>query len=321
MITSTDREARPTGAAPGLTPFLRERIGTAPDRLPADVMRSATDWVPPADIRVLHLTVPWPDGGVPVRVYRADPDTEPARTAPRPALLWLHGGGFQGGSLDWGEAHVVGAELAARTGTVVVGVDYRTGSYARCADDAARAWAWTAEHARTLGADGPVLVGGASAGANLALTLAAGHRTDAVPRPDGFIGAYGVYHEHVDPLDPATAAVMDTLPEPLRFRPSPRSVDAPIPGSAEQPWAAVPGDGDLGAVPPTTLICCEYDDLRPSTERLAGQLADSGVPVSLRQIPGVLHGHLNWLPGPGLPQVEQTLGHLADALSHPPTSF
>jgi hypothetical protein len=40
-------------------------------------------------------------------------------------VLWLHGDGFAGGDLDMPEAHILSAELAARTQALVVSVDYR----------------------------------------------------------------------------------------------------------------------------------------------------------------------------------------------------
>lgn len=170
-------------------------------------------------------------------------------------------------------------------------------------------------------------MGGASAGANLALSLAAGHldpvRTghgDAGSgvRPAAFLGAYGLYHAQVEPVDPATGALMDELPEGLRFRPAGAAArTAALREGTDHPWAAVPGDGDLRRVPPATLVDCELDDLRPSSERLARQLRELGTPVRVQHAAGVLHGHLNWLPGPALPQVEQTIDHLARSLRRP----
>lgn len=300
-----------------LAPFLRDRIGDA-SVLPEDFMRSQPGWRQPAGVQVLHLVTPGPLG-VPVRVYR--PDSAMQRTGQgRPGLLWFHGGGFVGGSQDWGEAHALGSEIAARAGVLVASVGYRTDGYAAAAQDAATAWAWFASRAADLGAAGPLAVGGASAGANLALSLAAGHldppRHGAAPaRPAVFLGAYGLYHGQVDPLDPVTAAVMAGLPESLRFRPD--DVAARTVASqrgADHAWAAVPGEGDLDAVPRAVLVDCELDDLRPSTERLARRFAELGTPVEVHHAPGVLHGHLNWLPGAELPQVEQTIDHLARAL-------
>ena len=44
-------------------------------------------------------------------------------------------------------------------------------------------------------------------------------------------------------------------------------------------------------------------------------LRSRGVPVRELRVDGVIHGHLNWLPGPELPQVGQTLDFLAAAVN------
>ncbi|WP_433441279.1 alpha/beta hydrolase [Nonomuraea sp. CA-141351] len=98
---------------------------------------------------------------VPVRVY---PGTgEPGR----PGLVWMHGGGFIGGSLDMPESDAVCRALAAN-GITCVSVGYRLvpGFGDRRAqraadavrfplplDDCERAWAWARHHVDDLGVD------------------------------------------------------------------------------------------------------------------------------------------------------------------------
>jgi len=100
----------------------------------------------------------------------------PAR-APRPLVLFLHGGGFQ--HLD-PASHWSFAERFAQAGAVVVSAGYRLAPrhpYPAAADDARAAYRWTVDHARALGGDREALVvAGASAGGNLALGLAIGER-------------------------------------------------------------------------------------------------------------------------------------------------
>jgi acetyl esterase len=88
---------------------------------------------------------------------------EPAGAA-RATMLYFHGGGFISGSLETHDA--LCRRLAARVGMRVVSVEYRLAPehpFPAGHDDAAAAWRWARAHL-----PGPLLVGGDSAGANLA---------------------------------------------------------------------------------------------------------------------------------------------------------
>ncbi len=100
------------------------------------------------------------------------PDT-PSST-PRPAMLFVHGGGFRTMSR---RTHWFFARAFARMGFVVFTVDYRMGphhTYPTPLMDVASALAWIATHAKAYGADLDNLVfAGESAGANLVTALTA----------------------------------------------------------------------------------------------------------------------------------------------------
>ena len=115
-------------------------------------------------------------GHVPVRVL-----TPGGR--PRAVIVYYHGGGWVLGALD--EVDALGRQLAHRTGSVVVLVDYRLAPEFRfpiAVDDSWAALQWTAEHLTEL-ADGPLplIVAGDSAGGNLAAVMA--HRAKAAGGP------------------------------------------------------------------------------------------------------------------------------------------
>lgn len=104
-----------------------------------------------------------------------------AGPGPHPAMLLIHGGGWQGGS-----RHEM-ADLArwlASAGVTTVAIDYRlTSGGARwpdLRDDVTQAMWWLREHAAELGID-PQRVGvlGASAGAHLGAWLATGDQRNA----------------------------------------------------------------------------------------------------------------------------------------------
>ena len=53
------------------------------------------------------------------------------------------------------------------------------------------------------------------------------------------------------------------------------------------------GLGTGEGFPPTLVVVCELDGLRPSGEAFAALLADAGVDVQLHLEPGADHAHIN----------------------------
>ena len=92
-------------------------------------------------------------------------------------MVWFHGGGWVLGSpaqYDW-----VCSSIAQDAGALVVSVDYRMAPEhpaPAAPDDAIAATRWIAEHAAELGATGPLVVAGDSAGGNLAALVAVAAR-------------------------------------------------------------------------------------------------------------------------------------------------
>ena len=269
------------------------------------------------DVAIEDRVIPGPHGDISVRVY------EP-RDAVRRALVWVHGGGFSGGDLDMLEAHRVSAELAARADALLVSVGYRlateTVRYPVPIDDVLAAWLWLTEGEG--GGDGgaalpagPVALGGASAGAALALSAAIRLRDQGRRGPDRLLLVYPFVHFPVPALDGATASEMLELPPILR---SPASnVEDMVRGYVgrltDLPPDALPGAANLTGLAPTAIVVAEYDDLRPSGDLLAAQLGESGVPVEKYVASGMVHGHLN--RDPSLAEVDRTLDFLAAVLA------
>jgi acetyl esterase len=103
---------------------------------------------------------------LPIRVYLPDGAT----LAPRPVVVYFHGGGFVTGDLDSGDAHC--RMFCAGAGCVVVSVNYRHAPehpFPAATEDAYAAVCWIADHlGRWNGDPKRVAVAGASAGATLA---------------------------------------------------------------------------------------------------------------------------------------------------------
>jgi para-nitrobenzyl esterase len=138
-----------------------------PSRLEAVMGRREPDW---AEDGCLSLNV-WAPAG---------PLAEGA--APRPVLLWWHGGGFSSGSGGW--AWYDGARLAARGDVVVVTANYRLGPLGYLylpeigaanlgSQDQGAALRWVRDNIAAFGGDpARITVGGQSAGAYSAVAMA-----------------------------------------------------------------------------------------------------------------------------------------------------
>lgn len=245
------------------------------------------------------LAVPGPHGPVRVRRYPAG--------NPRRRLVWAHGGGWSAGDLEMPESHEVARRLAA-DGSEVIAVDYRlVGEATRYPvphDDVVAVLTWALE-----AGDLPVVAGGGSAGGNLVAGAVARLVQEGAALA-GVVLAYPLLHRVVPPW--GSAPNLDHLEADARFLPD-RLVpltDAFAPVASAGPWAFV-GDGPVPRFPPTLIVLSEFDDLRPSGERFAAQLAEAGTEVELVVEPGTLHGHLN---EPALPGFAATLRRIAQWL-------
>jgi len=287
-----------------------------------DVPESALAWFAPfgdytlPDVHVEDRSVDGPHGPIPVRIYRPDD-----ASGSRPGLLWNHGGGFTAGDLDMPEAHVVSAEIAARAGAVVVSVDYRLAvggvRYPVPVDDVAAAWDWFRGATGVLGVDpARAAIGGASAGANLAVAAVLRARDAGHPLPTAMLLAYPALHFPTPALPDALAAEMRGLPPMLRF--TPRMITditaAYLGRITDIPSTLMPGLADLTGLPRTRIVVSEYDDLRASGELFVEQLTERGIRVELTVAKGMLHGHLNIPPVPELAEVGRSIDFLAAGL-------
>jgi acetyl esterase/lipase len=275
-------------------------------------------WAVPAGVSVRNERVDGPGGPVAVRVYT--PDEVSSRT-----LVWLHGGGFAYGDLDMHEAHGVAAELAARAGGMVVCVDYRLATpevrFPAPVLDVLAVWrqvtAASPAGAGVPGLPAPAL-GGASAGAAIAVSAALRCRDEGLVAPSALLLAYPFLHFPNPGIAPALAAELAELAPLLRIRP--HNVADMVRGYVgrltDLPPEAMPGAARLSGLPRTSIVISEYDDLRPSAELFADQLRESGVDVETSLARGMTHGHLDRVPA--LPQVAASLEVFAAALRGTP---
>lgn len=285
------------------------------------------------DVPIRSVEAPGPNGPVPIRIYGPgllpfDGDRGSAAAdasgAGLPGLVWLHGGGFAGGTLEMREADQVARELADRTGGLVFAVDYRLARdgvhFPVPHEDALAAWIWAEAHAEGLGvAPGVLCLGGASAGGNLGVGAAMYLKDAGLALPAKLLLAYPFLHAVLPPPDPAAVpdgTVLSSLPRILRFTEDDcrAMVENYIGGPAGMASSyALPGHADPSGLPPVAVIACEYDDLRPSAELFRESLSAAGVQVAFRLEAGATHGYLNHSAALGI--VRQGLAFLAAELA------
>ena len=255
---------------------------------PEDARRAYAAAMPPTPddplASVEDRTIPGPGGPLGLRVFRPEGD------GALPVVVYFHGGGWVMGSLDSHDA--VCRSLAARSGCVVVGVDYRLAPehpFPAGLDDCLAAVEWVVANGGELGVDPDRLaVGGDSSGGHLAAATCLMLRDRGGPRVSFQLLVYPVLAFGFDSASYAenaegyylTAASMRWFSGHYLAR----SEDTADPRAA--PLLAA----DLADLPPTHVVTAEYDPLRDEGEAYAAKLAEAGVAVSHHRYEGMIHG-------------------------------
>jgi acetyl esterase len=233
-------------------------------------------------IRTWDDTVEGRGGPIPVRVY-ARPDLQPGA----PAILFIHGGGFIDGGLDFTDNIQRG--LAKRTGYVVVGVSYRLAPedpFPAGLEDCQDVLAWMVDK-QPQGLDPRRLaVGGESAGGNLAAAVVIANRDGA---------RHSILHQTI--VYPFTDTTLSSPDWDRRVMPgvdrSAGEMMVRLYGGAEKdnPLVSVL-HADLEGLPPAMVISCEHDALKTDSIRYAEALAAAGVETHHRHYDNMPHGCL-----------------------------
>ncbi len=242
-------------------------------------LRTATEV--PDVAEVTDASFAGPSGPVPVRIYRA------ALDRPAPAILWFHGGGWVLGNLDTAELPV--RTLCAQTGCTVISVDYSLAPEApfpAAFDDCAASLAWLRETAADLAVDPDrIIVGGDSAGGNLAAAIATAERDAGrallgqlliypvvePPSPDGYGetgSGYGL-----------TESALHWFWDQYLSDPEDRA-----------DRRANLTEAELASTPPAYVLTCGFDPLAAEGLRFASSLEEAGVPVVADHLLPAIHG-------------------------------
>jgi acetyl esterase len=239
---------------------------------------------PPSIASVENRAVPGPAGDIPVRIYT------PTGEAPRPLLVYYHGGGWTIGTLDVADKPC--RALAAATSSVVVSVDYRMGpehKFPAAVEDCYAATRWAADHAAELGADPERLVViGDSAGGNLAAVISLIARERGGPRIAYQVLIYPVTDYAFDtPSYEQNADGYMLTREAMRwFWGNYLSSEA----DGAHPHASPLRASELAGLPPALVVTCEFDPLRDEGEAYGQRLGEAGVAVKVSRYDGMIHG-------------------------------
>ena len=252
-----------------------------------------------ADVEVRDVTIDGRHGDVPGRLYRG-----PGATAT--AFVWVHGGAFIGGDLEFPEAQWVSLAIAER-GFAVLSLDYskslRGVHYPIPSDDILDGWLWAIEHADECGAaPDDVHLGGASAGGNLVAGVTKRLRDGAGPLPASLVLVYPIVHPELPSLPPDLPAKLTADVTASGFSTSMvREMNLQYAGSEEaldDQYAFAP-NGDVSGQPSVFILNSDVDVLRASGEAYADELRAAGVDVTMEMEPETGHGHLNDPEHPG----------------------
>ncbi|KQX43879.1 alpha/beta hydrolase [Streptomyces anulatus] len=239
-----------------------------------------------AGVRIRDRVIEHGSGArVPVRIYR------PAgATGARPAVLFLHGGAFLSGDLDF--EHPRCLEMCRETGFVVVAADYRLAPehpYPAGLDDCVSVYRWLLGPGAAEGVDvSRIVVAGSSAGGALTAALCLRSREEGIPAPVFQMLLYPVTDDRMD--TPSMAAFTDT--PAWDSRNCVHMWDHYLGGGragAVSAYAAPARAEDLSGLPSAYVMTAEYDPLRDECAAYAGRLSAAGVPTELHQFPGAFH--------------------------------
>ncbi|WP_339949775.1 alpha/beta hydrolase [uncultured Albimonas sp.] len=224
-----------------------------------------------------------------------------------PAILYVHGGGYQVGSIrsHRGLMH----RLATAADLPLLAFDYRLAPEHRfpaALDDCAAAWRWLLAQGA---APGRVAIAGDSAGAALALATMLRAKREGAPLP----GAAALLSPWLDLEAKGESLTSRAGLDPM----TPREkllVMARLylgrEGDPRDPLAS-PIHGDFAGLPPTVVHVGDHEAILSDSETFAERARAAGVEVTLEVWPEMIH-HFQIFPD--LPEAERSLARIGEFL-------
>jgi acetyl esterase len=219
-----------------------------------------------------------------------------AGSAPLPAVMNFHGGGWVSGDLKHAEWWA--SSLAAEANVAVVSVDYRLAPehpFPQPPEDCYDATVWVAEHASELDVDPHRLaVMGDSAGGNLAAVVALMARDRGGPEIAAQVLIYpsvDLVHEFPSVQENAYGPIL-TSKDIANNRGNYFHQSS---GEMTDPYAS-PLRGKHEGLPPALVQTAQFDPLRDEGAAYADALREAGVDVTYTNYLNSVHGYIS-LPG------------------------
>ena len=245
----------------------------------------------------------------------------PAGDAPRPAVLYFHGGAFYGGTVRVVENAC--KLLAERSGALVAAVEYALAPEHPYPEGLTQCWQavnWLHAHARELGADPARLaVMGDSAGGNLAVGCSLMDKQNLIKlqillypavmldmrREQWSQETYAMRPEYRTLLTGMVRSLREGMPTlAAAYVQKPDQLAGPL----VSPLLA---DG-LAGLPTTMIVTAEYDYLRVQGEQFAQRLSEDNVDTVLYRYKGM--GHSFFEHTGEFPQAEDCTDEAAEAI-------
>jgi acetyl esterase len=235
-----------------------------------------------------------PIAGVPCRVY----------PGVQPTVLYLHGGGFVVGGLHSHDG--ICADIRGATGLTVVSADYRLSpehKHPAAFDDACAV-------ARALAAQGPLILVGDSAGANLAAATCHALR-DETRQIKGQVLIYPGLGGELDRGSALTHAHAPMLTrDDLLFYRDIRHGHTP---PDADPTVSPLQNTDFTGLPPTLAIAAECDPLADDAPAYAAKITEAGGRAHSVVEKGLVHGYLRGRHS--VPRVTESFARITAAIT------
>ena len=232
---------------------------------------------------VENFDVPGPAGPHPARLFRVETETV------KPAVIFLHGGGWARGSID--NTEWTCRALAAGSGLPILSLSYRLAPenpFPAAIDDISAAMDWCAKDSKKYGLDGQhIILAGASGGANLALTTALFRRDTNKSLPIGLCLLYGMFGDKFDTESYklyGNGQYAHTTERIQQYHewyiPKGERSDNPL---------INPIHADMTGMPPAWIANAEFDVLRDDSFMIADLFKAANVPVTLKYYETLSH--------------------------------